>query len=144
MSRNSETLVPRGQICAWSFTVLCLVAQLCPTLCNPMDCSLPGSSVHGDSPRPEYQSGLPCPPPGNLPNIGIKPRSPSLQADSLPSEPPGRPKNTLLLCQSLGHGRLFVTLWTVAHQLLCPWDSPGKNTGASCPPFSRGSSQPRD
>ena len=27
--------------------VLCLVAQLCPTLCNPMDCSLPGSSVHG-------------------------------------------------------------------------------------------------
>ena len=31
-------------------TVLCLVAQLCPTLCNPMDCSLPGSSVRGDSP----------------------------------------------------------------------------------------------
>ena len=31
-------------------TVLCLVAQSCPTLCDPMDCSLPGSSVHGDSP----------------------------------------------------------------------------------------------
>ena len=30
--------------------VLCLVAQSCPTLCDPMDCSLPGSSVHGDSP----------------------------------------------------------------------------------------------
>ena len=30
--------------------VVCLVAQLCPTLCNPMDCSSPGSSVHGDSP----------------------------------------------------------------------------------------------
>ena len=30
--------------------VLCLVAQLCPTLCNSMDCSTPGSSVHGDSP----------------------------------------------------------------------------------------------
>ena len=30
--------------------VLCLVAQSCPTLCNPKDCSLPGSSVHGDSP----------------------------------------------------------------------------------------------
>jgi len=29
--------------------VLCLVAQSCPTLCNPMDCSLPGSSVRGDS-----------------------------------------------------------------------------------------------
>ena len=30
--------------------MLCLVAQSCPTLCDPMDCSLPGSSVHGDSP----------------------------------------------------------------------------------------------
>ena len=44
--------------------------------------------------RQEYQSGLPCPPPGDLPNPGIKPRSPTLQADSLPSEPPGKPKNT--------------------------------------------------
>ena len=32
------------------YTVLCLVAQLCPTLKDPMDCSPPGSSVHGDSP----------------------------------------------------------------------------------------------
>ena len=31
-------------------TVLCLLIQLCPTLCDPMDCSPPGSSVHGDSP----------------------------------------------------------------------------------------------
>ena len=37
------------------------------------------------------RSGLPCPPPGDLPNPGIKPRSPSLQADSLPSEPAGKP-----------------------------------------------------
>ena len=36
--------------------------------------------------RPEYWSGLPCPPPGDLPNPGIKPRSPELQADSLPFE----------------------------------------------------------
>ena len=42
----------------------------------------------------EYWSGLPCPPPGDLPNPGIKPRSAALQADSLPSEPPGKPKNT--------------------------------------------------
>ena len=40
--------------------------------------------------RQEYWSGLPCPPPGDLPKPGIKPRSPSLQADSLPSEPPGK------------------------------------------------------
>ena len=36
----------------------------------------------------------------------------------------------LLSCFS--HVQLFVTLWTVACQLLCPWDSPGKNTGVGC------------
>ena len=41
----------------------------------------------------EYWSGLPCPPPGDLPHPGIKPRSPALQADSLPSEPPGKSHN---------------------------------------------------
>ena len=39
--------------------------------------------------RQEYWSGFPCPPPGDLPNPGIKPGSPALQADSLTSEPPG-------------------------------------------------------
>ena len=48
--------------------------QLCLTLCNPMDCSPPGSSVSGFS-RQEYWSGLPCPLPGDLPNPGIKPAS---------------------------------------------------------------------
>ena len=69
--------------------VLSLVTQLCLTLCDPMDFSPPGSSVHGDSPGKNTWSGLPCPPPGDLPNPGIEPRSPALQADSLPSEPPG-------------------------------------------------------
>ena len=41
--------------------------------------------------RPEYWSGLPCPSPGDLPESGIEPKSPTLQADSLPSEPPGKP-----------------------------------------------------
>ena len=44
------------------------------TLCIPMDCRLPGSSVHGIF-RQEYWSGLPCPPLGDLPNPGIKPMS---------------------------------------------------------------------
>ena len=39
--------------------------------------------------RQEYWSGLPFPSPGDLPDPGIKPRSPALQADALPSEPPG-------------------------------------------------------
>ena len=44
--------------------------------------------------RQEYQSGLPFPLPGDLPNPGIKTRSPALQVDFLPSEPPGKHKNT--------------------------------------------------
>ena len=43
--------------------------------------------------RPEYCSGKPFPSPGDLPNPGIEPRSPALQVDSLPAEPPGKPKN---------------------------------------------------
>ena len=42
--------------------------------------------------RQEYWSGLPFPSPGDLPNPGIKPGSPGLQADALPSEPPGKPQ----------------------------------------------------
>ena len=44
--------------------------------------------------RHEYWSGLPCPSLGDLPNPGIEPRSPALQADSFPSEPPRKSKNT--------------------------------------------------
>ena len=44
--------------------------------------------------RQEYWSGLPFPSPGDLPNPEIKPRFPTLQAGSLLSEPPGKPKNT--------------------------------------------------
>ena len=61
--------------------MLFLVAQSCLTLCNSMDYSLPGSSVHGIL-QQEYQSGLPCPPPGDLPNPGTEPRYPELQTDS--------------------------------------------------------------
>ena len=42
--------------------------------------------------RQEYWSGLPFPPPGDLPDPGIEHRSPALQAEALPSEPPGKPK----------------------------------------------------
>ena len=79
-----------------------------------MDCSPPGSSAHGDSPGKNTgvpchaplqgifptqgsNSGLPhcrwipCPPPGDIPNPGIKLKSPTLQVDSLPSKPPGKP-----------------------------------------------------
>ena len=45
-----------------------------------------------DFSRPEYWNGFPFPSPGDLPNPGIKPGSPALQGDSLPAEPPGKPK----------------------------------------------------
>ena len=51
--------------------------QLCTTLCDPVDCSLPGSSVHGIS-QARYRSGLPFPSPGDLPHPGNKPTSSAL------------------------------------------------------------------
>ena len=44
--------------------------------------------------RQEYWSGLPFPSPGDLPNPGIEPRSPALEADTLTSEPPGKPNTS--------------------------------------------------
>ena len=67
-------------------TVMFLVAQLCPTLCDPVDCSPPASSVHGDSPGKNIGMGCHALLQGNLPNPRIEPRSPVLQVDSLPSE----------------------------------------------------------
>ena len=128
-------MAPRKQRWDATFRTVCvcvLATQSCPTLYDPMDCSLPGSSVHGilqarileclaisfsrgsSQPkdrtwvscisgahqallstrfsRQEYWSGLPFPSPGDLPSPGIKPGSPVLQADSLPSEPQRSPR----------------------------------------------------
>ena len=49
-----------------------------------------------DFSRPEYWSGQSFPSLGGLPNPGIEPRSPTLQADSLPAEPPGKPRLSVL------------------------------------------------
>ena len=69
----------------------------CLTLCDPVDCSSPGSCVHGFS-RQEHWSGLPCSPPGDLPDPGIEPVSPvtpALQADSLLMSHQGSPMELL-------------------------------------------------
>ena len=68
-----------------------LVDQSCPTLCNPMDCSPSGSSVHGDFPSKNTGAGCHFLLQGISPPPRVEPRSPPLQADSLPSEPPGKP-----------------------------------------------------
>ena len=96
------------------------VAQSCLTVCNSVDSSLPGSSVHGilqarilEWVAISFSISF-SPSPGDLPDPGIEPRSPALQADALSSELPGKPKTRL--DYSLSHVRLFVTQWTVAHQ----------------------------
>ena len=68
-------------------------------------------------PQEEYWNGLPCPPPGDLPNPVIEPRCPTLQADSLLSEQPGKPKNTAVSSLSLLQGILLTqkSNWGLLH-----------------------------
>ena len=70
--------------------------------------------------RQEYWSGFPCPPPGDLPNPGTEPRPPTLQADSLPSEPPGKSKNARMGNLSLLQG-IFLTQGSNWGLLHCRW-----------------------
>ena len=71
----------------------CVHAQLCLTLCEPMDCSPPGSSVHGIS-QAKILERVAILTPGDLPNIGIKPASLASLALAdrfFTSAPPGKP-----------------------------------------------------
>ena len=70
--------------------VLDLVTQSCPTLCDPMDYSPPGSSVYGIF-QARILEWVATPSSRDLPNPGIEPRSFELQADSLPAELWGKP-----------------------------------------------------
>ena len=87
-------------------TQLCIIAQSCLTLCDPMDCSPTGTSVHGDSPGKNTRVSSHVLLQGNLLKPGVESRSPVWQADSLPSEPPGKPMNTAVGSQSLSPGDL--------------------------------------
>ena len=70
--------------------------------------------------RPKYWSGYPFPSPGDLPNLGMEPRSPALQADSLPAKPQGKPKNTEASSLSLLQG-IFLTQESNQGLLHCRW-----------------------
>ena len=63
-------------------------AQSCPTLCDPVNCSPPGSSVHGILPA-RILGGLPFPPPGDLPEPGVEPTPPPLAGGFFTTETPG-------------------------------------------------------
>ena len=67
--------------------VAVLVIQSCLTLCNPMDYIAHQAPQSMEFSRQEYWNGLPLPSPGDLSDPGIEPRSPALQANSLPSKP---------------------------------------------------------
>ena len=79
-------LQPRGVVCMHAKPF-----QSCPILCDPLNHTLPSSSVHGILQTRILEWVQPSPSPGNLPNPGIKLHSPVLQVDSLPSEPPRKP-----------------------------------------------------
>ena len=68
-----------------------LFAQSCPTLCDSMDCSLPGSSVH-EILQARILEWVAIPSPGDLPDPGIESGSPALQVDALQSELQGKPQ----------------------------------------------------
>ena len=97
------------------FSVKVKVAQLCPTLCNPMDYFSPWNSL-------DQNTGV-----GSLsllqgifPNPGIKPRSPALQADSLPAEPQGKPfrMDNVIILELHTLGRKSVS-WIIFPVLSC-------------------------
>ena len=120
----------------WYFSVLLLlvvlVAQFCPTLCDPLDCSLSAPLSMGFS-RQEHWSGLPFPSPGDLPDPGIKPSAPTLAGGFFTTEPPGKSKCLFekWKWKSLSPVQLFATPWTI-YSL---WNSPGQTTGVGCHSF---------
>ena len=78
------------------------VTQLCPAFGTPWT----------RFSRPEYWSRKPFPSPGDLPNQGIEPRSPALQADSLPTELSGKPKGKIL---GKNYFQVFILNVTYSH-----------------------------
>ena len=103
--------------------MLCLVAQLCLTVCDPRDCSPQGSSVHGilQGRRLEW---VPMPSSKGSSQLRIEPRSPASRADTLTSEPPGKPllhkdrskslSSALIICRMTS---LWIPQITVSNQI---------------------------
>ena len=89
---------------------VCSVTKSCLTLCNPVDCSLPGSMGFSHQ---EYCSGLPCPPPGDLPDPGVETvshGSPALAGRFFTTRLPGRPM--LLSFNLVNLNSIYVSPWS--------------------------------
>ena len=110
---------------SYSSSVLCLVAQSCLTLCDPMDCSLPGSSVHGDSPGKNAGLGCHAVLQGIFPLQGLNPGLLHCKQILFHLSHQESPWNhnydsytgTIVVFQSLSQVPLLVTTWTAAHQV---------------------------
>ena len=125
---------------------MCVCAQSCPTLCNPMDCSYPGFFLHGILQASTLE--LVAPPPGKLHDPWIEPASPALQADSLQLSHQGSPCRSLLTvnsnrspalifsfnysCPSLPIMESWFSLTRVYHQILMDKDEKIKTYLATC------------
>ena len=101
-----------------------LVAQLGPTLCDPMDCSPSGSPVPGILQARILE--LPFPSPGDLPNLVIEPGSSALHADSLPPEPPSG-----YILESV----VFSPTSMATHSRVLAWRIPGTGEPDGLPPM---------
>ena len=83
----------------------CLVAKLCPTLCDPLNIACQAPQSIGFF-RHEYWNGLSFPPPGDLPDPGIEPASPTLAGRFFNPEPPGK-SYTMYLCSNMTSDSTF-------------------------------------
>ena len=107
---------------------MCLVAQSCLTLCDPMDCSPPGSSVHGDPPGKNTEVGCHALLQGIFPTQGLNPGLPNYTWILYQLSHKGRPlKNSSLHDESESCSVMSDSLQP--RELHIPWNSPGQNTG---------------
>ena len=129
-SAQDHSTVLLGRFGIWQQGLVCctkellLVTQSCPTVYDPMDCSPPGF-LSVEFSRQEYWSGLPCPPPRDLPNPGTEPvslKSPALAGVLLTTIPTG--EALMRYTQSQKQGILTSQLFssrTVFQLLSCVW-----------------------
>ena len=109
-------------------------ARLCLSLSDPMDCSCQVSLSMRFS-RQEYWSGLSFPLPGGLPDPGSEPTffaSPALADGLFTTGPPEKPARRLCCLVTSVVSDSVQPHELQCSRLLCPWDSPGKNTGVGC------------
>ena len=107
---------------------MCLVAQSCLTVCDPMDCSPPGSSVHGDPPGKNTGVGCHALLQEIFPTQGLNPGLPNCTWILYQLSHKGKPlKNSSLHVESESCSVMSDSLQP--HGLHIPWNSPGQNTG---------------